>query len=342
MKYSKKILFYSVLIATLFLLVQDTLTQAEALKKHTLMGKTMGTTYAITVMADSIIDEVQLKQRIDARLAMVNQSMSMFLPTSEISRFNATSAHTPFTVSPDFAQVLEQGSRLYLLTNGAWDGTLKPLVDLWGFGTKAAITKMPDPERVKALLSQTGFNRIDIQGKILSKKSDSVTLDLGSIAKGFGVDAVALMLQGSGFSRFIVEIGGEVVTRGTKPGNMAWTVGISRPEPGSTQSTLYRTIKLRDKALATSGDYRNFVTIDNRSYSHIINPTTGYPVDTGVVSASVVADNCTFADGLATALMVMAPEKSLAIVNGLDNVECLIVVRKPDGTFQDFSSNRFP
>lgn len=339
---SKRPRLLSALIASLFLVLTVTRTWAGSLEKHTLMGKTMGTTYAITVMADSTLDETQLKQRIDARLAMVNQSMSMYLPTSEISRFNATSAHTPFTVSPDFAGVLAQGSRLYRLTNGAWDGTLKPLVDLWGFGTKSAITKMPDPERIRALLKQTGFNRIDIRGKVLLKKADAVTLDLGSIAKGFGVDAVALLLQGSGFNHFIVEIGGEVVTRGTKPGNKAWTVGISRPEPASSQRILYRTIKLRDRALATSGDYRNFVIIDGKSFSHIIDPTTGYPVDTGVVSASVVAADCTFADGLATALMVMAPEKSLAIVNGLDNVECLIVVRKPDGRFQDFSSNRFP
>ncbi len=326
----------------MFFALLVTRTWATPLFKHTLMGRTMGTTYTITVMADATIDEVKLKQRIDARLAMVNQSMSMFLPTSEISRFNATPAHTPFTVSPDFATVLAQGSRLYRLTWGAWDGTLKPLVDLWGFGTGSAITTMPDPERVKTLLNQTGFNRIDIQGKVLSKKSDAVTLDLGSIAKGFGVDAVSLLLQRSGFNGFIVEIGGEVFARGTKPGNKAWTVGISRPEPGSSQSTLYRTIKLRDRALATSGDYRNFVTIDNQSFSHIIDPTTGYPVNTGVVSTSVVAADCTFADGLATALMVMAPAKGVALVNTLDNVECLIVVRHPDGRFQDYPSNRFP
>ncbi len=302
----------------------------------------MGTTYAITVMAGSTLDETLLKQRIDARLAMVNQSMSMFMTTSEISRFNATPARTPFTVSPDFAGVLEQGSRLYRLTDGAWDGTLKPLVDLWGFGTRSAITKMPDPERIKALVGQTGFHHITIQKNVITKETADITLDLGSIAKGFGVDAVALLLQGSGFNNFIVEIGGEVVTRGTKPKNRAWTVGISRPEPGSAQTTLYRTIKLRDRALATSGDYRNFVTIDNQSFSHIIDPTTGYPVDTGVVSASVVADTCTFADGLATALMVMAPAKGLALVSTLDNVECLIVVRNPDGSFKDYSSNRFP
>ena len=186
MYFSKRSLLFPVLATAFFFAIFAPRTWAAPLLKHTLMGRTMGTTYTITVMADATIDEARLKQRIDARLAMVNQSMSMYMTTSEISRFNAAPARTPITVSPDFAQVLEQGSRLYRLTQGAWDGTLKPLVDLWGFGTGSAITEVPDPERIKERLDQTGFNRINLQGKVLSKSMDAVTLDLGSIAKGFG------------------------------------------------------------------------------------------------------------------------------------------------------------
>lgn len=312
------------------------------LEKHTLTGKTMGTTYAVTFMGAKTIDAVLLKQQIDERLASINQSMSIFSPTSEISLFNATRAHTPFTVSPDFAEVMKQGSRLYDLTRGAWDGTVRPLVDLWGFGTKSALESLPDPKQIETLLAQTGFHFIEIQGNVLSKQIDAVTLDLGSIAKGFGVDAVALLLKESGLKAFIVEIGGEVVTRGTKPFNMEWIVGISRPEPGSSKNSLYRSIKLKDRALATSGDYRNFVLFHDQKFSHIIDPTTGYPVKTNVVSATVIAETCTFADGLATALMVMEPTRGLALVNELDNVECLIVIRNQDGSFQDLASNRFP
>ena len=302
----------------------------------------MGTTYAVTVMGDKTVDEALLKLKIDARLAEINQSMSIFSPLSEISQFNAKPAHTPFTVSPDFTQVMEQGSRLYTLTGGAWDGTIRPLVDLWGFGTKSAIESLPDPKQIKILLAQTGFHFIEIKGNVLSKRIDAVTLDLGSIAKGYGVDAVASLVEEYGFKAFLVEIGGEVVARGTKPFNKEWTVGISRPEPGSSEFALYRSIKLKDRALATSGDYRNFVTINNQKFSHIIDPTTGYPVETRVVSASVIADTCTFADGLATALMVMDPTRGVALVNELDNVECLIVVRSKDGSFQDLSSKSFP
>jgi len=302
----------------------------------------MGTTYSVTVMGDKAVDKHLLKQRIDARLARVNQSMSIFSPLSEISLFNAIPAHTPFTVSPDFAEVMEQGSRLYALTNGAWDGTIRPLVDLWGFGTKSALKSLPDPKLIKTLLTQTGFHFIEVKGNVLSKQIDKVTLDLGSLAKGYGVDAVARLMEESGFKAFLVEIGGEVVTRGTKPFNREWTVGISRPEPGSSQLSLYRSIKLKDRALATSGDYRNFVFIHDQKFSHIIDPATGYPVETSVVSASVIAQTCTFADGLATALMVMEPARGLALVNEQDNVECLIVLRNKDGSFQDLSSNSFP
>ena len=149
-------------------------------------------------------------------------------------------------------------------------------------------------------------------------------------------------MEESGFKAFLVEIGGEVVARGTKPFNKEWTVGISRPEPGSSEISLYRSMKLKDRALATSGDYRNFIFINDQKFSHIIDPATGYPVKTNVVSASVIADTCTFADGLATALMVMEPAQSLALVNELNKVECLIVVRNKDGSFQTLSSNRFP
>ncbi|MBI9087975.1 MAG: FAD:protein FMN transferase [Desulfobacterium sp.] len=342
MTHFKKIVFSLVFLSALTLLAEGPSVEASALKKHKLTGFTMGTTYAVTVMGDRSVDAGLLKKRIDSRLAMVNKSMSIFSPTSEISLFNRSKKNALFPISPDFAWVIGQANQLHGLTGGAWDGTLKPLVDFWGFGTKGAITQLPAPDQIDGLLAQTGFNKIDILENALQKKVASVTLDLGSIAKGFGVDAVARLIEETGVSRFIVEIGGEVYARGTKPGNLPWTVGISRPEKGTAVGSLHRSIQLKDMALATSGDYRNFVTIDNKSYSHIIDPTTGYPVDTGVVSASVIATNCTFADGLATALMVMPPEKGVRLVNQLDTVECLIVVRKKDGTFMDWPSDHFP
>ena len=342
MIHTKKQIFSLFFLSLLTLFTWNSITWAkDSLEKHLIMGTTMGTTYSVTVVTEKVDIDV-LKKQIDTRLAMVNGSMSMFSPTSELSRFNKTKAHVPFKISKDFAYVMGQSNRLYNLTNGAWDGTLKPLVDLWGFGTKEKITKVPSPEAINDLLKTIGFNKIEILGNALQKKTPFVTLDLGSIAKGFGVDAVALLLQESGFKNFLVEIGGEVFTRGTKPGNLPWTVGISRPEKESAPDTLYRSMELKDRALATSGDYRNFVIINNKAYSHIIDPTTGYPVETGVVSASVTAENCTFADGLATALMVMPPEKGIALVNNLKKVECLIVVKKKDGTFMDLTSKGFP
>ncbi len=139
----------------------------------------------------------------------------------------------------------------------------------------------------------------------------------------------------------MVEIGGEVLASGRRRDGRPWQVGISRPEAGDAPDDVYRVLSLTDRALATSGDYRNFFEIDGQHYSHIIDPRTGYPVNNHVVSVSVVAPTCTLADGLATGIMVMGPQKGVAMVNGLDDVECLIVVRKPDGSLTDFYSKNF-
>jgi thiamine biosynthesis lipoprotein len=175
----------------------------------------------------------------------------------------------------------------------------------------------------------------------LSKMDPGITLDLASIAKGFGVDAIARLLGDRGFSHFLVEIGGEVYARGRRKDGDAWRVGINRPDKQAAFNDVYRVVPLTDRAMATSGDYRIFFQIGNQSYAHILDPRTGRPVTNGVVSATVVAANCTVADGLATALMVMGPEKGLALVNRLASVEGLIVVRQPDGSLVDHPSDGF-
>jgi thiamine biosynthesis lipoprotein len=187
-----------------------------------------------------------------------------------------------------------------------------------------------------------GFDRIrlDPSGTI-SKTDPAVTLDLASIAKGYGVDAIARLLGDEGFDHFLVEIGGEVYARGRRKDGKPWRVGINRPDRQAAFNDVYQAVPLTDRAMATSGDYRIFFQVDGQSYSHILDPRTGRPVTNGVVSATVVADNCTVADGLATALMVMGPEKGVALVNRLPSVACLIVVRQADGTLTDHPSSGF-
>lgn len=308
-----------------------------------LSGKTMGTTYHIKVVTGWLTSGADLQRQIDDRLAAINKSMSTYDPTSEISRFNAiTTANEPFSPSADLLEVLRVAAELHRLTDGAWDGTLDPLVNLWGFGRKGTVSTVPDEREIRQALAQVGFDRIVMEPSgTLSKMDPGVTLDLASIAKGFGVDAIARLLGDNGFAHFLVEIGGEVYARGRRKDGNAWRVGINRPDKQAAFNDVYRAVPLMDRAMATSGDYRIFFQIDNQTYGHILDPRTGRPVTNGVVSATVVAANCTVADGLATALMVMGPEEGVALVNRLASVECFIVVRQPDGSLVDHPSNGF-
>jgi thiamine biosynthesis lipoprotein len=191
-------------------------------------------------------------------------------------------------------------------------------------------------------MKNIGFDRIRIaEPNFLVKNPATVTLDLNSIAKGFAVDRVSGLLAGGGFENYLVEIGGEIYAAGVRADGKNWRVGINRPQPDAAFNEVYKAVSLANRAFATSGDYRNFFEIDGVRYSHVIDPRTGYPVSNGVVSVSIIADNCTLADGLATAIMVMGPEKGLQLVNQLNNVECFIVVEKPDGRLLDFYSQGF-
>ena len=309
---------------------------------HEISGKTMGTFYHIKISNPHKINRTIIKNKIDACLKEVNDSMSMYLKTSEISIFNQSRELIPMEISHGFTLVLTQARTLYGLTGGAWDGTIKPLVDLWGFGTKNPTGNAPDKAAIRRALLKTGFDKIILSGQTLAKKTADISLDLGSIAKGYGVDEVARLLMENGFKNILVEIGGEVIGFGEKKTNRPWNVGIATPDKQMAKQTVYKAIALQNKALATSGDYRNFVVMNKKSYSHIIDPSTGYPVDNGVVSASVLTDTCTFADGLATALMVMGAQKGISLVNRVANTECLIIVQEKDGKLKNRYSNGFP
>ncbi|WP_170923758.1 FAD:protein FMN transferase [Desulfocicer vacuolatum] len=309
---------------------------------HEISGKTMGTFYHVKIAHPGKIDRVLLKNKIDARLQAVNNSMSMYQKTSEISRFNRSPENTPMEISDGFFLVLKEARALYDLTGGAWDGTIKPLVDIWGFGTTQAGGKMPTKSTIENALANTGFDKIILVEKTLAKKKSGITLDMGSIAKGYGVDQISELLRENHFKNTLVEIGGEVVGSGEKKPGKPWNVGITTPDKRLDKQTVYQAIALKNRALATSGDYRNFIMLDKQAYSHIIDPSTGYPVKNGVVSASVLAATCTLADGLATALMVMGPKKAIALVNRMANTECLIIVQENDGTFSDRYSTGFP
>ncbi len=306
-------------------------------------GTTMGTTYMVKVSAGRLERTGHLKSVIDQRLDAINASMSTFIPGSEISRFNAMPANAqPFQPSADFLSVMRTASRIHTLSGGAWDGTVDPLVNLWGFGRIKTKGRIPEPSEIKKVLPQVGFGLITLteQGRLV-KTVPAMTLDLASIAKGYGVDQVARLLKQQGFTDFLVEIGGEVVASGQRPGGKPWRVGINSPNPKAGTQDVYKIANLSDTALATSGDYRNFLRSGEQRLSHILDPRTGYPVRNGVISVSVKAESCALADGLATALMVMGAEKGIALAESLPDVEALIIVNRGDGTLSEYATPWF-
>ncbi len=325
----------------------------DAKREHTLTGRTMGTTYSIKVVSGYFgsVEVVSgyfgsvagLQATVERRLDEVNRSMSPYIEDSEISRFNRfRETGVEFPVSADFLRVMQTAARVHSLSEGAWDGTVNPLVDLWGFGRAGRSAQRPPAETIAALLVDVGFDKIEIRGSgALVKRQAGVSLDLSSIAKGYGVDQVAEEIRRAGFSDFLVEIGGEIFAAGVRTDGRPWRIGINRPKADARFDEVYTTVALSGRAFATSGDYRNFFVQDGVRYAHILDPRTGNPVTNGVVSVSILADNCTLADGLATAVMVMGAEKGLALVNRLDGVQGLIITEAADGTLTDHLSRDF-
>ncbi|MCA9063003.1 MAG: FAD:protein FMN transferase [Planctomycetaceae bacterium] len=283
-----------------------------------LSGATMGTQYHVTIARAPADFEVDVMRReIDAELHRINAQMSTYLPDSEISRFNSQSETLWFDVSPEFASVVKRAQEVSEMTGGAFDVTVGPFVDRWNFGPDKTNLAMPSDAEVAALKQAVGFRLIEIrdQPPALRKQRPEVQIDLSAIAKGFAVDRITQLLESHGLQHYLAEIGGEVRARGTNAAATAWTVGIEKPVADAR--LVHRVVHLRDAAMATSGDYRNFIEIDSRRYSHMIDPRTGYPVDHHLASVSVIADDCVSADAWATALMVLGPEHGYELAQRL-------------------------
>lgn len=309
-------------------------------KEISIAGKTMGTTYHIKVVTTELSLISELKNEIDRRLDEINRSMSTYLADSEISRFNRVTRLEKFTVSKDFMQVAKAAAELYRLSEGAWDATVMPLVGLWGFGSTGQKRIIPAAETISACLKNVGFHYIEFPDNgSLKKQNPALSLDFASIAKGYGVDQISALLRSRGIENFLVEIGGEVYAAGFKKNGDPWRVGINYPHRDAPADKVYRIVTLHDRAMATSGDYRNFFEVGGRYFSHVLDPRTGYPVSNRVVSVSVTSPSCMLADGLATAVMVMGPEKGIDLINRLADTECLVVVNRVDGTLEAYYSS---
>ena len=294
-------------------------------------GRTMGTSYSVRIVAPADAPPVApeaLRQRVAARLKELENIFSTYRPDSEVSRFNAHPGLEWFGVSPDFLAVLEQSVSMGRITGGAFDATVGPLVELWGFGAGDASGRVPDPEEVERLLRATGSGYLQWRESPPSvrRTRPDVRLDFSAIAKGYAVDRIWELLSEAGLDAYLLEVGGEVRARGRRADGRDWSIGIENPDG----SGVAEAVPLRDAAIATSGDYRNFFEHGGRRYSHVIDPRAGWPVAHDLASVTVVSPTAARADALATALLVLGPVAGMEMAER-EKIAALLAVRADDG-----------
>ena len=302
-------------------------------------GPTMGTRYLVKVVLPEVDGRVTgaISDAVEARLAEVNRQMSTYDPESVISRFNAARTTDPVPVPPEFLTVYEIARLVHERSEGAFDVTVGPLVQLWGFGP-AGETPLPTEAELAAARERVGSGYLEAGPGTLRKTRPDVEIDFSAVAKGFGVDEVARVLERLGQDDYLVEIGGEIRSAGHRDDGQPWRVAIERPDPA--RRAVHHVIELGDAALATSGDYRNFHEEDGTRLTHIIDPRTGRPVTHTLASTSVVADDCATADAWATALLVLGPEEGLRVAEAR-GLAAYLIVREPDGTLVDHATRAF-
>lgn len=298
---------------------------------HTLTGATMGTTWSVKVVGlPPGVPPEQLHSDIGLLLESVNHQMSTWDEDSLISRYNAAEADSWHRLPPDFFRVLDYALHLADETDGAYDPTVGPLVNLWGFGPGRDEFRVPSADEIRETATNTGWQRLELDPEDRAVlQPGGLYLDLSSVAKGFAVDKVSEFLAARGVESFLVEIGGELRGRGERPGGGPWRVAVEKPQSGGGRQ-VERVVPLRDMAMATSGDYRNFHQVDGKVYSHTIDPRTGYPVEHRLASVTVLAPDCMAADALATALTVLGPEEGLAFARERE-LPALFLVREDEG-----------
>lgn len=302
-------------------------------KEVLIQGTTMGTIAYNIKYLDK--DQRNFKSQIDSLLRDFNQSLSTYIPDSEISTFNKNGKVKFYY--PYFYDVLEASRQVNKATNGAFDPTVGQLIDAWGFGDGKLIA--PDSSQVDSLMDYIGFDKIKFDMNYASKAIDGLKLNFSAIAKGQAIDVVADWLKAQGMENFIVEIGGEVRAHGENLDGEFWTIGIEVPDEKRV-GRLFDALHLENQGMATSGNYRNFRVLDDgRKVAHTIDPKTGYPKMQTLLSATVLAPNCMLADAYATACMVMGKEKSIALVEADPSLECYLIYTDESGNMATYLSS---
>jgi len=305
-----------------------------------LQGRTMGTTYNIKVV--STIEKVKklgLQQKIDGLLKQVNQEMSTYIKDSELSKFNANQSTKPVEISSGLQRVIKESIRLGKLSEGKLDVTVGPLVNLWGFGPEQRANKVPNKDLLDSTKKRIGLNFLTLEGNQLTKSIPNLYVDLSTIAKGYGVDVVAELIEANGIFNYLVEIGGEMRLKGFKHTGELWAIAIERPvvDTSGEQRAIQQIIIPKDNAVATSGDYRNYFEADGVRFSHIIDPQTGAPIHHNLVSVTVVHPSSMTADGLSTTLMVLGAKKGMDFA-AKNKIAALFISKTENGFNEQFTS----
>lgn len=308
-------------------------------------GETMGTYYNVTYQD---AEQRNFQAAIDSLLEDLNNEVSTYIPTSVISLFNASKDSLILARGGErkehFIKNLRESGEIYDLSDGFFDPTIMPLVNYWGFGysERRPITRI-DSHMVDSLQHFVGFNQLKLNEKsngelVLKKSLPGIQLDFSALAKGYGVDAVGDLLEKRGIKNYLVDIGGEALAKGVNDKGELWKLGINMPSETSKLTDIVAIIPLDNKGMATSGNYRNFYEVNGVKYSHTINPKTGFPERNSLLSATIVAKNCMYADALATACMVKGTEASILWIQEMKDVDAYLIYGKEDGSLGEWHS----
>ncbi len=302
-------------------------------------GTTMGTSYHLKLIATDgwKVNAETLKRLITIRLAEIDNKMSTYKDNSDVSRLNKATAGKWISIDAETLVVVSAAQKISEISMGSFDVTIGKLVNLWGFGPTINLNAIPAATEISTLLEHAGYNKLELQldPPALLKQCKSLYLDLSAIAKGYAVDAVAKLLRENGIDNFLVEIGGEIVTQGEKGVGDPWVIGIETPKAG--QRVVHKRLNLRNVAMATSGDYRNYFEENGVRYSHTIDPANGYPIKHKLASVTVIDESCMRADAVATAIMVMGVKKGLKFAE-TQNLAIFMLIKDGAGFAEKQSS----
>ncbi len=294
-------------------------------------GEALGTTWALKVVnGPEGVSADQLRHIVDGALAGVDASMSTYRDDSELMAVNAAEGTEPIPLSMQLGSVIAEAIDIGTASEGAFDVTVGPLVNAWGFGVDKHST-VPTKEVMEELSERVGWDKIEVTPAGITKSHPGLFIDLSAIAKGYAVDVAVEDLQKAGVDDLLMELGGEIVARGTNASGEPWRLGIETPS--ATGREVFHAVPLRDSAMATSGDYRQFYEVEGRRVSHLIDPRSGKPIEHRVASVTVVADRCSTADGWATALSVMGEAEGMERASA-NELAAYFIIRDEDGAFR--------